>query len=186
MYMGEINPQMLQFGAIAFVFGLCVGSFLNVCIFRIPAGKSIVFPGSTCPQCHNAIRFYDNIPVLSYMLLGGKCREAAAVYVHADGSDPQEVEDNVRRFMDEGYRFIRVQMGGYGGKAGRLNKPDGAPDGNYFDPREYARQMLDMMTHVGQLMTLRRLAGAPVETEPYYRSNIRVGQVGSDQPLETA
>jgi hypothetical protein len=45
---------------------------------------------------------------------------------------------------------------------------------------------LDMMTHVGQLMTLRRLAGAPVETEPYYRSNIRVGQVGSNQPLETA
>ncbi|UCG60971.1 MAG: hypothetical protein JSV52_11655 [Candidatus Zixiibacteriota bacterium] len=44
---------------------------------------------------------------------------------------------------------------------------------------------LDMMTHVGQLMTLRRLAGAPVETEPYYRSKIRVGQVGPDQPLET-
>ena len=76
--MGEINPQMLQFGAIAFVFGLCVGSFLNVCIFRIPAGKSIVFPGSTCPQCHTAIRFYDNIPVLSYILLGGKCRNCKA------------------------------------------------------------------------------------------------------------
>jgi hypothetical protein len=44
---------------------------------------------------------------------------------------------------------------------------------------------LDMMTHVGQLMTLRRLAGSPVETEPYYRSNIRVGSVGPDQPLET-
>ena len=45
---------------------------------------------------------------------------------------------------------------------------------------------LDMMTHVGQLMTLRRLAGKPVDTEPYYRSNIRVGRVGPDQPLETA
>lgn len=46
--------------------------------------------------------------------------------------------------------------------------------------------LLDMMTHVGQLMTLRRLAGKPVDTEPYYRSAIRVGRVGPDQPLETA
>ena len=51
-----------------------------------------------------------------YQLLGGKCREAAAVYTHADGRDPQEVEDNVRRFMAQGYRYIRIQMGGYGGR----------------------------------------------------------------------
>ena len=83
-----------------------------------------------------------------YQLLGGKCREAAAVYVHADGREPQEVEENVRKFMAQGYRYIRVQMGGYGGWASQLDKPDGAPDGSYFDPREYARRMLRMMGHV--------------------------------------
>jgi len=57
-----------------FMFGLIVGSFLNVCIYRLPHHKSIVFPGSQCPGCHRDIRFYDNIPVLSYIILGGKCR----------------------------------------------------------------------------------------------------------------
>lgn len=83
-----------------------------------------------------------------YQLLGGKVREAAAVYVHADGRDPQEVEDNVRRFIEQGYRYIRVQMGGYGGQSGGMVKPDGALDGAYFDPREYCRKMLDMIEHV--------------------------------------
>ncbi len=55
-----------------------------------------------------------NMPV--YDLLGGKCREAAAVYAHADGRDPQEVLDNVRKFQEQGYHYIRVQMGGYGGQ----------------------------------------------------------------------
>ena len=57
------------------MFGLIIGSFLNVCIVRIPDGKSIVLPASACPKCGAAIRPYDNIPVLSYLLLGGKCRE---------------------------------------------------------------------------------------------------------------
>jgi mannonate dehydratase len=85
-----------------------------------------------------------------YQLLGGKCREGAAVYVHADGRDPQEVEDNVRKFMEQGYRYIRVQMGGYGGKAEDLPKPEGAPEGAYFDPRAYCRNMLRMIDHVRQ------------------------------------
>jgi leader peptidase (prepilin peptidase)/N-methyltransferase len=54
--------------------GLVIGSFLNVCIYRIPLGKSIVFPRSSCPHCGTQIRFYDNVPVLSYILLRGKCR----------------------------------------------------------------------------------------------------------------
>jgi leader peptidase (prepilin peptidase) / N-methyltransferase len=54
--------------------GLIIGSFLNVCIYRIPLKKSIVFPGSACPNCGAAIRPYDNIPVLSYLILRGKCR----------------------------------------------------------------------------------------------------------------
>ena len=60
------------------LFGLIIGSFLNVCIYRIPLGKSIVFPGSSCPSCSKPIRFYDNIPVLSYLLLRGKCRACGA------------------------------------------------------------------------------------------------------------
>ncbi len=56
------------------ILGLVIGSFLNVCIARVPEGKSIVFPNSRCPQCGAAIKPYDNIPVVSYLVLGGKCR----------------------------------------------------------------------------------------------------------------
>ena len=52
-----------------------VGSFLNVCIHRIPEGKSIVFPPSSCPHCNAAIAFYDNIPIVSYIVLLGGCRQ---------------------------------------------------------------------------------------------------------------
>ncbi len=83
-----------------------------------------------------------------YQLLGGKCREGAAVYTHAGGHTPEEVVDSVRGFMDQGYRYVRVQMGGYGGKAANMVKPEGAPDGAYFDPRDYMRNMLRMMEHV--------------------------------------
>jgi leader peptidase (prepilin peptidase) / N-methyltransferase len=61
-------------GIFVFLFGLIIGSFLNVCILRIPSGKSIVLPASACPKCGEPIRPYDNIPVLSYLLLHGKCR----------------------------------------------------------------------------------------------------------------
>jgi leader peptidase (prepilin peptidase) / N-methyltransferase len=58
----------------ALIFGLILGSFLNVCIYRIPLKKSIVTPPSSCPGCGERIKFYDNIPVISYILLLGKCR----------------------------------------------------------------------------------------------------------------
>jgi leader peptidase (prepilin peptidase)/N-methyltransferase len=54
--------------------GLAIGSFLNVCIYRIPLRKSVVFPGSRCPHCESAISLYDNIPLLSFLLLRAKCR----------------------------------------------------------------------------------------------------------------
>ena len=54
--------------------GLVIGSFLNVCIYRLPLEKSIVSPGSSCPHCGTSIRFFDNIPILSFLLLRGKCR----------------------------------------------------------------------------------------------------------------
>jgi leader peptidase (prepilin peptidase)/N-methyltransferase len=62
----------------AFVFGLCVGSFLNVCIYRLPLSKSVVFPRSMCPACGHTIRARDNIPVLSFLLLRGRCRDCGA------------------------------------------------------------------------------------------------------------
>lgn len=64
----------LFFGICFFVFGLIFGSFLNVCIHRIPRRESVVFPSSACPTCHQEIKAYDNIPVLSWLLLGGRCR----------------------------------------------------------------------------------------------------------------
>lgn len=57
-----------------FALGACVGSFLNVVIWRMPRGESIVFPGSHCPQCGRGIRWYDNIPLLSWLALRGRCR----------------------------------------------------------------------------------------------------------------
>ncbi len=60
---------------LVFIFGLCIGSFLNVCIYRLPQSKSIVHPRSMCPNCGTLIRFYDNIPIFSYIALRGKCRQ---------------------------------------------------------------------------------------------------------------
>jgi len=57
-----------------FAFGLLFGSFLNVCIYRLPRGLSVVWPGSACPKCSTPIKFYDNIPVLSWLILRGRCR----------------------------------------------------------------------------------------------------------------
>ena len=61
--------------AIVFVFGLVIGSFLNVCIARLPHGESIVSPPSRCPRCQSSIHYYDNIPVISFIILRGKCRQ---------------------------------------------------------------------------------------------------------------
>jgi leader peptidase (prepilin peptidase)/N-methyltransferase len=62
----------------AFLYGLAIGSFLNVVIFRLPEGKSIVSPGSHCPGCETPIAWHDNLPVLSFLLLRGRCRHCHA------------------------------------------------------------------------------------------------------------
>lgn len=59
---------------VSILFGAIIGSFLNVCILRLPKEESIITPGSHCPHCQNPIKFYDNIPLVSYLLLKGKCR----------------------------------------------------------------------------------------------------------------
>ena len=83
-----------------------------------------------------------------YQLLGGKVREGAHVYVHADGRSPQEVVDNIRTYQAQGYRYFRVQLGIYGGIAQDMIKPDGAPGGAYFDPKAYMRDTLRLMEYV--------------------------------------
>lgn len=63
---------------LAFLFGLLLGSFLNVCIHRLPKDLSVVHPGSACPDCGHPIRWYDNVPVVSFLALGGRCRDCQA------------------------------------------------------------------------------------------------------------
>jgi leader peptidase (prepilin peptidase)/N-methyltransferase len=69
------NEMKMVFSLWVFMLGAAIGSFLNVCIVRLPQGKSLVRPGSHCPRCGKAVRPYDNIPLLSYLILRGRCRD---------------------------------------------------------------------------------------------------------------
>jgi len=66
---------MILAAIISLVFGLVIGSFLNVCIYRVPRELSIIRPASSCPNCKTPIKPWDNIPVVSYLILAGKCRK---------------------------------------------------------------------------------------------------------------
>lgn len=68
------SSEVLLSYFIIFILGLGFGSFANVCIYRLPRGESIIRPGSHCPKCGKQIKWYDNIPLISYALLGGRCR----------------------------------------------------------------------------------------------------------------
>lgn len=73
-----MTPQEWIIVVFIFAFGCCIGSFLNVVIYRLPREKSLVHPGSACPQCGRPIRFYDNIPLLSWLILRARCRHCKA------------------------------------------------------------------------------------------------------------
>ncbi|MEZ5278266.1 MAG: enolase C-terminal domain-like protein [Opitutaceae bacterium] len=77
-----------------------------------------------------------------YQLLGGRCRVGATVYRHADGRDPAELKDNVRKFIDEGVTHIRIQSQGYGGSKSAVPPGPGFPPGHYYDPAVYRRSAL--------------------------------------------
>lgn len=83
-----------------------------------------------------------------YDLLGGKARAGAAVYRHADGKSLTEVEENVRKYMEQGLLYIRCQWGGYGGRIDQIKAPEGAPEGAYFDPHGYARNTIKLFDHI--------------------------------------
>jgi mannonate dehydratase len=83
-----------------------------------------------------------------YDLLGGKARAGAAVYRHADGKSLSEVEENVRKYMEQGLLYIRCQWGGYGGRIDQIKAPEGAPEGAYFDPHGYARNTVKLFDHI--------------------------------------
>lgn len=68
------HPLML------FIWGICWGSFFNVVFYRYPLGKSVVKPGSACPSCKHPIAMYDNIPILSWLILRGRCRQCKATF----------------------------------------------------------------------------------------------------------
>jgi leader peptidase (prepilin peptidase)/N-methyltransferase len=69
-----LASQLIAAGAI----GAVVGSFLNVCIYRLPIGRSVVWPASACPHCAQALSWYENIPIVSFLFLGGRCRSCRA------------------------------------------------------------------------------------------------------------
>jgi mannonate dehydratase len=87
-----------------------------------------------------------------YDLLGGKARDAVTLYAHADGRDAEEVEDNVRKYMEEGYRVVRAQMGGYGGGGfippGKGSRPAGGYSGPAFDEDLYVEAIPQLFNHL--------------------------------------
>ena len=73
-----MGPILVLLGSFIFVVGTVIGSFLNVCIYRIPWEKSVIWPGSRCPRCWSPISARDNIPIVSWLALRGKCRQCGA------------------------------------------------------------------------------------------------------------
>lgn len=74
-----VNNAQIFIYAFTFIFGAVIGSFLNVCVYRLPRGESVVFPPSHCTSCGSGIRFYHNIPILSYLFLGAKCAYCGSI-----------------------------------------------------------------------------------------------------------
>ena len=131
-------------------------------IWQVMMGSSYWRNG---PVLNNAISGVDealwdikgklaNMPL--YDLLGGKCREGIAIYQHADGDSLEEMIELVQRYREDGLRYVRCQVGTYGGnrdgKFQSIVKPENAPSGAYYNPKQYMRQVVEMMTRVREAL----------------------------------
>ena len=105
---------------LAGLLGLCVGSFLNVVIYRVPNNMNLAKPASHCPKCGYVLRWYDNIPILSYLMLGGKCRSCkehiSIRYTLVEIEILKEIKnsnDNFRNFLEflesKHHRIVRLK-----------------------------------------------------------------------------
>lgn len=88
----------------------------------------------------------SNLPV--YQLLGGKCREGAAAYIHTNAPTKEELLEKVQKQTSLGYRYIRCQQGSYGGGEVRKNVPVNAPEGAYYDQKQYIRNTIEMLEYI--------------------------------------
>ena len=87
-----------------------------------------------------------------YSLFGGKCREGIALYRHADGNSPEEVEEKIHAFMEQGFRYIRCHMGTYGGNFDgtiqNMVHPENAPKGAYYSSRTYMQSVVKLFDRI--------------------------------------
>ena len=146
---------------LVFLFGAAIGSFLNVCIYRMEEGKSIVWPRSYCPFCRAPIRGYDNIPLLSYVLLKGKCRTCggsisvrypivegltALIYLLLFRHHGLSV-DFLALLVFASVSFYAVAVTGYGQEEDRRQAKEAGFDFHLTKPLDQA-QVLDLMTRM--------------------------------------
>lgn len=137
--------------------GKCVDNIED--IWQLSMGNSYWRNG---PVLNNAISGVDEalwdikgkmagMPV--YQLLGGKCRDGAAVYRHADGRDEKEVLENIQKYIEQGYHYVRAQMGTYGGqmngaRQATMHSPEFLPEGAYYDPAQYVRRTCNLFEYL--------------------------------------
>ncbi|OQA66723.1 MAG: hypothetical protein BWY36_00854 [Candidatus Diapherotrites archaeon ADurb.Bin253] len=108
------TPILIIIYVLSGIIGLCVGSFLNVVIYRVPLGMSLAKPSSHCPNCQYKLKWYDNIPVISYIILKGKCRSCkkniSIRYTIVEVVTMLLWLCAVLRFIDDSYIFTIIAM----------------------------------------------------------------------------
>ena len=113
-----MGPMLVLLGCLVFLVGTVVGSFLNVCIYRIPWEKSVIWPSSRCPQCWNPIAGHDNIPIVSWIALRGECRKCGAADL-----GPVSAHRAARGLLFLGLFFVDVVYGPRGPFGHEISRP---------------------------------------------------------------
>src|SRR5438876_87236 len=121
--------------ALAFTVGACIGSFLNVCIHRLPADESIVRPGSHCPRCSTPIAWYDNLPLVSWAWLGARCRACRArIPARHPLADRAARRRDAHRGARRGTRWTPGRAAARTSRPPAVRAARGAPDGDPLRP----------------------------------------------------